>query len=83
MTSLAERGFRAEACLVGLDGSDDVEARSYLVLYRSRGDDRPADLVSVERTDRLRPEVGGWLLVQRDLVVDEAVLRTQNLALFL
>jgi hypothetical protein len=27
MTALAERGFHAEACLVGLDGSDDVKAR--------------------------------------------------------
>ena len=27
MASLANRGFHAEACLVGLDGSDDVEAR--------------------------------------------------------
>jgi hypothetical protein len=27
MTALADRGFHAEACLVGLDGSDDVEAR--------------------------------------------------------
>src|SRR5262249_46041125 len=27
MRALADRGFRAEACLVGLDGSDDIEAR--------------------------------------------------------
>jgi len=27
MTVLAKRGFHAEACLVGLDGSDDIEAR--------------------------------------------------------
>ena len=27
MTALADRGFHAVACLVGLDGSDDVEAR--------------------------------------------------------
>src|SRR5262245_48559145 len=27
MTALAKRGFHAEACLVGLDGSDDIEAR--------------------------------------------------------
>ena len=35
-------------------GSHDVEARSYLLLYRSRGDDRAADVLSAERTDRLR-----------------------------
>jgi hypothetical protein len=27
MKTLADRGFRAEACMVGLDGSDDIEAR--------------------------------------------------------
>ncbi len=27
MTTLATRGFHAEACLVGLDGTDDIEAR--------------------------------------------------------
>ena len=27
MTALADCGFHAEACLVGLDGSDDVEAK--------------------------------------------------------
>jgi hypothetical protein len=32
MTALAERGFRAEACLVGLDGSDDIEARVTVAL---------------------------------------------------
>jgi hypothetical protein len=32
MTALADRGFHAEACLVGLDGSDDVEARVTAVL---------------------------------------------------
>jgi 3-phenylpropionate/cinnamic acid dioxygenase small subunit len=64
-------------------GSGDVEARSYVLLYRSRGDDRAADIVSVARTDRLRRATGGWLLASRDMVIDDAVLRTQNLALFL
>ena len=32
------------------------------MLYRSRGDDRPADLVSAGRTDVLRRVEGGWLL---------------------
>ena len=27
MTALADRGFHAEACLVGLDGSDNIEDR--------------------------------------------------------
>jgi 3-phenylpropionate/cinnamic acid dioxygenase small subunit len=79
------RRFVTNVRVAPIDGGAalEVEARSYVLLYRSRGDDRAADLVSVERTDRLRAVAGGWLLGSRDIVVDEAVLRTQNLALFL
>ena len=52
-------------------------------MYRSRGDDRPAELLSAERTDRLRRVPGGWVLVRREIAVDDSVLRMQNLALFL
>jgi phthalate 3,4-dioxygenase subunit beta len=68
----------------------EVEVRSYLLLFRSRGDERQADLVSAERTDRLRrsrldetDDDDDWRLVRRHITVDEAVLRTQNLAVFL
>src|SRR6185369_16016374 len=42
MTALADRGFNAEACLVGLDGSEDVEARVTVALQA-----RPWDCVVV------------------------------------
>jgi phthalate 3,4-dioxygenase subunit beta len=72
----------------------EVEVRSYLLLFRSRGDNREADFIAAERTDLLRrraPASGAvdkgvdddWLLARRDIAVDEAVLRTQNLAVFL
>src|SRR5689334_4710044 len=32
MKTLADRGFHAEACLVGLDGGDDIEARVTVAL---------------------------------------------------
>ena len=32
MAALADRGYHAEACLVGLDGSDDIEARVIVAL---------------------------------------------------
>ena len=32
MKALVDRGFHAEACLVGLDGSDDIEARVTVAL---------------------------------------------------
>ncbi len=77
------RRFVSNVRVAAISGSHELEARSYLLLYRSRGDDRTADLLSAERTDRLRPVPGGWNLVTRDIVIDEAVLRAQNLALFL
>ena len=77
------RRFVSNVRVAPIDGTDDVEARSYVLLYRSRGDVRPADLVSAGRTDVLRRVEGGWILARRDIVIDEAVLRTQNLALFL
>jgi len=41
--------------------------------------------VSAERIDRLRGTTGDsrWLLARRDITLDEAVLRMQNLAVFL
>jgi 3-phenylpropionate/cinnamic acid dioxygenase small subunit len=64
-------------------GSGDLVAQSYLLLFRSRGDARPPEWVCAERTDRLRRTEGGLRLVHRVIVVDESVLRTQNLAIFL
>jgi phthalate 3,4-dioxygenase beta subunit len=58
-------------------------AKSYLLLFRSRGDVRQPDLVSVERTDVLRLTDGRLQIAERLIVVDESVLRTQNLAVFL
>jgi hypothetical protein len=38
MTSLADRGFDADACLVGLDGSDDIEHRISVALQAGSWD---------------------------------------------
>jgi phthalate 3,4-dioxygenase subunit beta len=56
---------------------------SALLLFRSRGDTREADLISAGRTDLLRATTDGLRLARREITVDESVLRTQNLALFL
>ena len=84
------RTFAAE------DGVLAVE--SAMLLFRSRGDTREADLVSCGRSDLLRPgpeaisrpagpeatsRAAGYLLARREITVDESVLRTQNLAIFL
>jgi phthalate 3,4-dioxygenase subunit beta len=69
------RGFRL--------GNGDIEAHSSLLLFRSRGDMRPPEWLSAGRQDRLRPAGGSYLLAGREIDVDESVLRTQNLALFI
>jgi len=61
----------------------DLRVESSLLLFRSRGDTRPPDLLSAGRTDILRPAEDGYRLARRQIIVDESVLRTQNLAVFL
>jgi phthalate 3,4-dioxygenase subunit beta len=68
-------------CWTG-DGSDII-ARCNVLLFRSRGDVQSADLLSAQRTDLLRPEGDGFKLARREILFDESVLRTQNLAVFL
>ncbi len=62
---------------------DELGVESALLLFRSRGDTREADLISAGRTDRLRATPDGLRLARREITVDESVLRTQNLAVFL
>jgi phthalate 3,4-dioxygenase beta subunit len=62
---------------------DEFIAHSYLLVFRSRLDVRPPEWVSAERRDVLRRVNGVLRLAVRDITVDEAVLRTQNLAIFL
>ena len=63
---------------------------SAVLLFRSRGDVREPSLISAGREDLLRrdpcrrvPSAGHWMLARRTISVDESVLRTQNLAIFL
>lgn len=63
--------------------SDELVVESAVLLFRSRGDVNEPSLVSAGRTDLLRRGPDGWLLARRHIAVDESVLRTQNLAIFL
>ena len=65
------------------DAGDELEVESSLLLFRSRGDTRAPELVCALRQDRLREEGGELKLAERTVLVEEAVLRTQNLAIFL
>jgi phthalate 3,4-dioxygenase beta subunit len=61
----------------------EIEVESTLLLFRSRGDDRDAEYVCASRRDVLRRDGDRHLLASRQIIVDESVLRTQNLAVFL
>jgi 3-phenylpropionate/cinnamic acid dioxygenase small subunit len=66
--------------------TEDAECfvvESAVLLFRSRGDRNPPDLLSAGRTDTLRPTPHGLRLASRLVQADESVLRTQNLAIFL
>ena len=65
------------------DHDDEVHVESTILLFRSRGDDREPEYVCASRRDVLRPAGERHLLASREITVDEAVLRTQNLAIFL
>jgi len=64
-------------------GDGDLTVFSSLLLFRSRGDMREPEWVSAGRQDLLRSAGTGYLIARRDISVDESVLRTQNLALFI
>lgn len=65
------------------DSAGTLRVESSLLLFRSRGDTRPPEIVCAGRVDRLRAGDDGYRLAERVIDVDEAVLRTQNLAIFL
>jgi len=65
------------------NGTGTLRVESAVLMFRSRGDTRAADLLSAGRTDLLLETSAGLRLARREITVDESVLRTQNLAVFL
>ncbi len=65
------------------DRPDEFAVVSYLLLTRSRFDFPDMDVISGERNDLLRVDGEGFKLVRREVILDQAVLGTPNLAIFL
>jgi 3-phenylpropionate/cinnamic acid dioxygenase small subunit len=65
------------------DDGDHLVVDSGTLLFRSRGDVREGAFVSAGREDLLRRTPVGWKLARRTVMVDDAVIRMQNLAIFL
>jgi len=77
------RRFVTNARAWQADDPGELLVATSVLLFRSRGDRHPPDLVSAGREDVLRRVGADLKLARRDLAVDESVLRTQNLAVFL
>ncbi|KRE40882.1 3-phenylpropionate dioxygenase [Knoellia sp. Soil729] len=62
---------------------DHLIVESATLLFRSRGDVRAGSFVSAGREDLLRRVDSHWYLARRVIMVDDSVIRMQNLAIFL
>ncbi len=62
---------------------DHLVVESATLLFRNRGDVREGSFVSAGREDLLRLVDGRWKLARRVIMVDDSVMRMQNLAIFL
>jgi phthalate 3,4-dioxygenase subunit beta len=78
-----QRHFVTNVRTFATQDADHIIAESAVLLFRSRGDVNDAALVSAGREDLLRRAGPGWLLARRTIMVDESVIRMQNLAVFL
>lgn len=65
------------------DKPQEYSVRSYLLVTRSRFNFDEFDLISAERRDVLRADGDSFKLARREILLDQAVLGTANLAIFL
>lgn len=65
------------------DKPQEYSVRSYLLVTRSRFNFDEFDLISGERRDVLRVDGDSFKLARREILLDQAVLGTPNLAIFL
>jgi len=62
---------------------EELEVRSSLMLFRSRGDLGAYDLIVGDRHDRLRAVDGELRIARRRILFDQSSLGTKNLGVFL
>jgi 3-phenylpropionate/cinnamic acid dioxygenase small subunit len=63
--------------------ADDLLVESALLIYRQRGNADPGDLIPVRRSDVIRINDRGGLLLSRRAIIPDTVLQTPNLGIFL
>lgn len=77
------RHFVSNLRLTNGGRNGEIEARSNLLIYRSRGDSTHYDLFSGERRDTLRRVDGSWKLARREILLDQSILGAQDLSIIL
>jgi 3-phenylpropionate/cinnamic acid dioxygenase small subunit len=65
------------------DKSNEYKVQSYLMLTRSRFDFDYFDLLPCERSDILRRQGSSFQLARREVTIDQSVIGTPNLGIFL
>ena len=65
------------------DAEGELNVRSALLLFRSRGDMGAYDLLACEREDLLRAVDGELRIARRRIIFDQSSLGTKNLGIFL
>jgi phthalate 3,4-dioxygenase subunit beta len=77
------RHFITNVCSFATERADETRVLSSLLVFRTQGDYAGPDLIAGARDDTLRREGETMRLARRVVSLDEAVLKTQNLAIFL
>lgn len=77
------RRFVSNLQVYETEQANELNAVSYLLITRNRFDDDFFDLIPCERHDLLRNVDGAFKLAKREVIVDQSVIGTANLAMFL
>lgn len=76
------RHFVSNVRIAQASTPDILQVRSYVLIYRNRGDVASYEIISGERQDLLRHMDGTWKLARREFTVDQAMLGVKNLGIF-
>jgi 3-phenylpropionate/cinnamic acid dioxygenase small subunit len=77
------RRFVSNIQVFNTANADEFSVINYLLVTRNRFDDDFFDLIPCQRRDLLRRSDPGFKLVKREVIIDQALLGTPNLAIFL
>ncbi|WP_338454594.1 3-phenylpropionate/cinnamic acid dioxygenase subunit beta [uncultured Alteromonas sp.] len=77
------RRFITNVLVYTTDNADEFLVVSNMLVTRNRFDDDHYDLISGVRTDILRVDGDTYKLARREVIIDQAVLGTPNLGIFL